>query len=102
MARPKPELLLESVDRKTYRSEQVLKADALYAVYYCGAPFNLRSQSQVVSYPGPKYRKTCFPNVGAARNLARRLNKKFNTDQFTVVRLESGTQLPIDPDSQNS
>ena len=32
MARPKPTILLEHTDNKTYRSEQVLKADVLYAV----------------------------------------------------------------------
>lgn len=101
MARPKPQLLLEDIDRKTYRSEQVLKAEALYAVYYDGQPINIKSQSTLVNYPGPKYRKTCFPNVGAARNLARRLNKRFKTDLFTVVRLGSGTDVPITPDSDN-
>jgi len=33
MARPKPTVLLEHTDSKTYKSEQVLAADYIYAVY---------------------------------------------------------------------
>ena len=42
MARPKPELILEHVDKKTFKSEQILKASAIYAVYFQGQPINLR------------------------------------------------------------
>ena len=37
MSRPKPNILLEYVDKKTYKSEQVLQADAIWAVFYEGA-----------------------------------------------------------------
>lgn len=90
MARPKPELLLESVNKKNYRSEQVLKSEAIYAVFYQGSPINLRSLNTLISYPGPKYKKTSFPNVGSAFNLADRLNKLFHTDDFEVVKLTDG------------
>ena len=90
MARPKPELLLESINKKNYRSEQVLKSDAIYAVFYQGSPINVRSLNTLVSYPGPKYKKTAFPNSGSAFNLADRLNKLFNTDDFQVVKLTHG------------
>ena len=36
------------------------------------------------------YKKTSFSNPGHAFNLAERLNKQFNTDEFCVVRLEGG------------
>ena len=86
MSRPKPEILLEFTNPKNYKSEQVLKAEAIYAVFYKDAPVNLRSLNTLVNYPGPKYKKTSFSNPGHARNLAQRLNTMWKTDEFTVVR----------------
>lgn len=96
MARPKPTIILEHTDSKTYRSEQVLQADAIYAVFYNGAPINLRSLNSLVNYPGPKYKKVSFSNPGHAFNLAERLNKMFRCSDFTVVKLTDGE--PVDED----
>lgn len=89
MARPKPTIIIEQVDRN-YNAEQILEADAIYAVFYEGAPVNLRSLNTLVNYPGPKYKKVSFSNSGHAFNLADRLNRKFRTDKFTVVKLTQG------------
>ena len=89
MARPKPIILLENVD-KQYKAEQVLNADAIYAVFYQGKPINLRTLNHLVSYPGPKYKKCSFGNSGHAFNLSDRLNKIFKTTEFTVFKLVSG------------
>lgn len=99
MARPKPTVVLEQIDRKTYRAEQVLAASAIYAVFYQGRPINLRSLNTLVSYPGPKYKKTAFPNSGPAFNLADRLNDLFKTTDFAVVMLTHGTVMQEDADS---
>jgi hypothetical protein len=98
MARPKPQVLLEHTDRN-YRSEQVLEADAIFAVFHKNQPINLKSFNSLVDSPGAKYKKTSFSNPGHAFNLAERLNKKFNTDEFTVVKLVSGEQIEEDLDS---
>jgi len=90
MSRPKPQVLLEAVNKHTYKAEQVLMADAIYSVFYQGEPINLRTLSTIVSYPGPKYKKVSFSNSGHAFNLAERLNKIFKTDDFKVVRLTQG------------
>ena len=95
MARPKPNIILESVD-KNYNSEQILEAGAIFAVYYEGKPINLRTLNTLVNYPGPKYKKVSFSNSGHAFNLADRLNDKFNTDQFTVVKLLDGETITRD------
>jgi len=33
MSRPKPTVILENINNKTYKSEQVLEADAIWAVF---------------------------------------------------------------------
>lgn len=90
MARPKPTIILENINSKNYKAEQVLEADAIYAVFYKGKPVNLRTLSHLVSYPGPKYKKVSFSNSGHAFNLAERLNKMFKTTDFEVYKLTSG------------
>ena len=93
MARPKPTIILENVNPKNYKAEQVLDAEAIYAVFYQGKPINLRTLSHLVSYPGPKYKKVSFSNSGHAFNLAERLNKMFKTTDFAVFKLISGTPI---------
>ena len=90
MARPKPVIILESINPKTYKAEQVLEADAIYAVFHKGKPVNLRILNHLVSYPGPKYKKVSFSNSGHAFNLAERLNKLFKTCDFDVYKLTNG------------
>lgn len=93
MSRPKPKVLLEYVSKKTYKAEQILEADAIWAVFYKNAPFNLKSFNSLTSYPGPKYKKVSFSNPGHAINLAKKLNQTFNTTDFQVVVLTQGTIL---------
>ena len=100
MARPKPTIILDQVD-KNYNSEQILKAEAIYAVYYESKPINLRTLNTLVNYPGPKYKKVSFSNSGHAFNLADRLNKKFNTDLFSVVKLTDGEPITRNSNSSN-
>ena len=95
MARPKPTILMEFTDPKNYRSEQILAADAIYAVFYDSKPINLRSLNTLVNFPGPKYKKVSFSNPGHAINLAKKMNSKYATDRFTVVKLDRGENVPL-------
>ena len=90
MSRPKPKILLEYVSKKTYKAEQILEADAIWAVFYKGLPFNLKSFNSLINYPGPKYKKVSFSNPGHAHNLAKKLNLTFGTADFQVVKLTQG------------
>jgi hypothetical protein len=91
MSRPKPKVLLEYTNKKTYKSEQILEAEAIWAVFYKNEPFNLKSFNSLVNYPGPKYKKVSFSNPGHARNLAKKLNLTFGCEDFQVVMLTTGT-----------
>jgi hypothetical protein len=93
MSRPKPNVLLTYTDPRTYKSEEVLAADAIYAVFYKDKPINLRTLNSLISYPGPKYKKVSFSNPGHAFNLADKLNKLFKATDFSVVELKQGRKI---------
>jgi hypothetical protein len=90
MSRPKPTVLLDYTDSETYKSEQVLMAEGIYAVFLDDQPINLRSLNKLLDYPGPKYKKCSFSNSGHAHNLAEKLNAMFKTDRFKVYLLTNG------------
>lgn len=93
MSRPKPVVLIEQTNKSTYKIEQVLASEGIWAVFYEGKPINLKTGNLLVQYPGPKYKKVSFSNPGHAKNLAKKLNTQFKTDKFTVVLLRSGDQV---------
>lgn len=97
MSRPKPKVIIEITNKQTYRTEQVLAAEGIWAVFYDGEPINLKASNMLVQYPGPKYKKVSFSNQGHAINLAKKLNTQFKTDKFSVVLLRQGdTVYPND------
>jgi hypothetical protein len=93
MSRPKPTVLIEHTDKVTFKSEQILSSEGIWAVFYEDRPINLKSSNMLVSYPGPKYKKTSFSNPGHAVNLCKKLNALFKTDKFTVVLLSAGNRI---------
>ena len=74
MSRPKPTVLLQHSNKTTFKLDEVLAAEGIWAVFYDGKPINLKSSSLVANYPGPKYKKVSFSNPGHAENLAKKLN----------------------------
>ena len=93
MSRPKPLVLIENTDKQTYKSEQVLASEGVWAVFYDSKPINLKTSNMLTQYPGPKYKKDSFSNPGHAKNLAKKLNAQFKTNKFTVMLLTQGEQV---------
>ena len=93
MSRPKPQVLVELTNKSTYKTEQVLAAEGIWAVFFDGKPINLKTSNLLVQYPGPKYKKVSFSNQGHAINLAKKLNAQFKTDKFSVVLLTQGETI---------
>jgi hypothetical protein len=87
MARPKPRVLLEHFDPNTLQLDQILEADAIWAVVYKDEPFNLKTSSNQTD---SKYKKSSFSNPGHAHNLAARLNTMFKCSDFAVIKLTKG------------
>ena len=90
MSRPKPTVILTNANKESYKQDEVLASQGIWAVFYDGKPINLKTSSIVSNYPGPKYKKVSFSNPGHAENLAKKLNPQFKTDKFDVYLLKSG------------
>lgn len=93
MSRTQPKVILEHVDKTSYKCDQIVEASGIWAVFYDNQPINLKSQHYLNNDVAPKYKKTSFSNPGHARNLCRKLNNLFKTDKFTVVFLNQGRQV---------
>jgi len=93
MARPKPKILTEIADKESYKIDQVLHSEAIWAVAYQGSLINLKTSNMTKNGVIHKYKKVSFSNSGHAINLAKKLNKQYKTDEFTVVKLESGETI---------
>jgi len=93
MSRPKPTVIIEHINKKTFKSDQILSSEGIWAVYYDNMPINLKTHNILVHYPGPKYKKVSFSNPGHAINLAKKLNELFKTEKFSVVLLKQGEQV---------
>ena len=89
MSRPKPTVLLSS-NIPGGKVEQILAAEAIFAVFYDGQPINIKNVMGYLDIKGSKYKKSAFSNPGHAFNLAQRLNLSYNTNRFTVNRLNDG------------
>jgi hypothetical protein len=93
MSRPKPQVLLEITNKQTYKSEQVLASEGIWAIFLDNKPVNLKTTSMLAQYSGPKYKKSSFSNPGHAINLCKKLNTQFKTNRFSVVLLNSGAAV---------
>lgn len=100
MSRTQPKVLLEYVEKDTYKCEQVVEASGIWAVFYDGQPINLKSSHYLADDAPPKYKKTSFSNPGHARNLCRKLNTRFSTSKFTVVFMTTGRVVYPDAASE--
>lgn len=93
MSRPKPKILLESIDKKLYKTHQILETTAIWAVFYKDKPINFKVFSLLGNSLSPKYKKISFSNPGHAHNLAKKLNQLFSSTEFSVYELSTGKKL---------
>jgi hypothetical protein len=86
MARTSATVLLEISNEITKRIDKIIASDGVWAVYYQHKPINLKTES-TIAFVAPRYKSVSFSNKGHAINLARKLNKQFDTTDFTVIVL---------------
>ena len=49
MSRPKPVVLIEHVNKTNYKSEQIIRSEGIWAVFYNDQPINLKSNNMLVN-----------------------------------------------------
>jgi hypothetical protein len=85
MARPSADVLFT---KETAQGQlDILSAQGTWLVCYNNKPIALRLQHWTVRGPAFKYPRTMFANPAHAHRLARRLNKEYNTELFTVKEI---------------
>lgn len=92
MSRNKPTVMLTDYAKNVVF--EVCDAQAVYAVFYKDRPIKLRKLKND-GFSTFKYAKTSFPEPGHAIALAQRLNRRFNTSDFTVRELRIGRVLTV-------
>lgn len=93
MPRPAPSILLEITNNSSNKIDQVLESSSIWAVFYKDKPINLKTISLNLFSLKSKYKKVSFSNAGHAFNLAKRLNKQFNCNDFSVYQLNFGKKI---------
>ena len=88
MSRPLPRILL--THRDDANDARVVSGAGVYGVFFDGLPFNYIEQD---ARGKDKYVRTTFVNSGNALRLAKKLNKRMNTQMFEVYRMEKGERV---------
>ena len=99
MSRPKPTVLLQHSNKTTFKMDEVLAAEGIWAVFYDGKPINLKSSSLVANYPGLKYKKVSLSNPGHAENLEKKLNVQKVRDKlpdYKWTSLQDGLKRAVE------
>jgi hypothetical protein len=86
MARPKPTILLtkELSDSTIW---DIMSAESYYVVTYKNRPCGVRQHVNTMTTQGFKYQKLSYTNLGNALAQVRRLNHKFNCEDFDVMEV---------------
>ena len=85
MARPQQKILLTHNDEDYF--VDIISSEGLWVIVYKSQPINLRRKFWILNGTTHKYMKTAYPNHAHAYRTAAKLNKIFNTDEFTVVKV---------------
>lgn len=92
MAKKDSRVLAEFIDKTSYKTETVVRSSKIYAVYYDDELIQLKS-GHYLTEERSREKKTVFTSSAHAVRLAKRLNRQFKTDRFTVRQLGDGIQI---------
>ena len=86
MARIAAETIMK-IDHGVDTVYEILAAQGLWTVRYLNKPINIIRHHDTVRGQRHKYLHSTYANSGAAENLARRLNRYFSCQDFTVAKI---------------
>ena len=84
MARPQAKIL-KTIELNDGTTWDILHSNSYYVITYKDRPCGIRQRKHMVH--GFKYMKLSYSNVGNALAQARRLNEKFNCEDFDVMEI---------------
>ena len=85
MPRPKPTILLSRLGEIS--GTDIISATSLYAVLYKNEPINIKNRYYSICGPVNKYVRSTFTTPRPAENLAKKLNREFDTTDFTTKQI---------------
>jgi hypothetical protein len=96
MSRPKPTIIMSNTDKKNFRTKEITKADAVYAVFYEGQPIGVRSESYAYQSHRKYYRST-YATPATAINCAiryRQVSSSKTNGWRTYHRMNKSEEFP--------
>jgi len=84
MARPSPRVIATYFDG--VKEIELLDRPEVYCVLYQGKPISLRVNTYNLNGSPKRYPRTAFTTLAPCANLARLLNKQFETTDFTASK----------------
>lgn len=86
MARPAPNIIRSTHDHLSNQWD-ILEGNSLYVIVYDNRPISIRQHIFSLNSNGFKYRKLSYTHLASANNQAKKLNKLFQTDLFSVKHI---------------
>ena len=93
MARPVPTTILESYNEETDTMLQINEAEGIFCIFYKGKPLTLLQTKNFETEGIRKYLKICWTQSGHAFRAVKKLNNKFDSEDFTVVKVTEVKRL---------
>jgi hypothetical protein len=86
MARPGPNIIkqIELHDGSTW---DITQADSCYVITYQGSICGIRQHIHTINTQGFKYQKLSYTNLGNVLAQVKRLNDKFNSEDFGYKKI---------------
>jgi hypothetical protein len=94
LSRRRPVLKIQNLNTTTYVADQIVESSGIFAVLYKKELMNYRKLSVLLNKDMhvPTYKRTMFSTRQSAISLCNKLNKLFETDDFTVVSIPYESQ----------
>jgi hypothetical protein len=86
MSRPKPSVI-HTAELRDGTVWDITTAESCYVITYKDQICGIRQHVNTLTKQGFKYQKLSYTNLGNARAQVRRLNSKFNSEDFDVMQV---------------
>lgn len=86
MSRPQP-TVIKSIQADDESTWDILQATTNYVITYQDQPCSIRQHINTLTNQGFKYQKLSYTNLGSVKAQVRRLNLRFNSEDFNYKQV---------------